>query len=148
MSQKALSFEEILEAEGSLTYSFRGVSMRPLLHQGRGLFIVEKREPPYHPGEVILFRRGSQYVLHRIIEAGRESYTALGDNSVQPDENIRLQDILGVMTGFVRKGRRHSVKEPGYRLYTRLWMTGRPLRVFYKKSKAKLRKKLSWIKGQ
>ena len=138
MSKNALSFEEILAAEGSLTYSFHGASMRPLLKQGRDLFIVEKAAPPFSPGQVILFRRGGKYVLHRIIRVEQDRYTALGDNSVIPDENIPPEDILGVMSGFIRKGRRHSVKEPAYRLYTRFWMTTRPLRVFCKKLKARL----------
>ena len=143
MNNKVLSFEEILETEGTLTYSFHGFSMRPLLRQGQDLFIVEKADPPFYPGQVILFRRGNQYVLHRIIRANQDTYTALGDNSVMPDENIRPSDILGVMSGFVRGGKRHSVKEPGYRFYTWLWMVGRPIRVFYKKIKVKLRKIVS-----
>ena len=45
----AVSFEEYLDRNGSLTYSNLGVSMLPLLRQGRDLFTVEKKGPERCP---------------------------------------------------------------------------------------------------
>ncbi len=61
-----ISYEEYLERNGSLTYTNSGVSMLPLLRQGRDLFTVRKISPlyihmspysfhPYIPEEVLLF---------------------------------------------------------------------------------------------
>jgi hypothetical protein len=36
--------------------------------------------------------------------------------------------VLGVLTGFVRKGKQHSVDEEGYRRYVRFWNVIYPLR--------------------
>ena len=58
----------------------------------------------------------------------------LGDNCVNREYGITDDDILGVMTGFVRDGKQHTVTERGYRLYRFLWLHGAPVRVFLKKA--------------
>lgn len=142
MSADQMGFEEVLEREGRLIYSFKGVSMMPLLKQGRDFFVVEKTDGPFRKGDVILFKRGAQYVLHRIIRKEKGTYTALGDNSYIPDRHIREEDILGWMTGYIRKGKRHQVTELGYRLYSLTVKLIRPFRVFYRKIRAGIRKRI------
>ena len=68
--RERVSYEEYLEAHGSLTYTNVGVSMLPLLKEGRDLFTVEKKgEARCKVGDVVLYRRPpNQYVLHRIVE--------------------------------------------------------------------------------
>ena len=106
---RTATYEEILAQEGKLVYTNVGVSMLPLLRQGRDLFIVEKRGPDrLKAGDVVLYRRPpAQYVLHRIVEVREKDYVILGDNCVNREYGITDGDILGVMTGF-RNG-----KDPG-----------------------------------
>ncbi|MBP3729650.1 MAG: S24/S26 family peptidase [Lachnospiraceae bacterium] len=128
--EKNYSYEEILERDGRLVYKFRGVSMRPLLHQGRDLFILEKKpERPFRKGEVVAFRRGKDVVLHRIIRVEEDGYTILGDNSVIPERGVRDEEILGVMTGYIRKGKTHQVEELPYRIYSRWILATRGFRI-------------------
>lgn len=144
MSQEAMRFEDVIARDGQLIYSFKGVSMLPLLRQGRDFFVVEK--PPgrrFKRGEVALFKRENSYVLHRIIKVYSDSYDCLGDNSVCPDRNIKEADMLGVMTAYIRDGKRHSVEEFPYRLYARLVLLFNPLRVLYRRMKGKVKKLLS-----
>ena len=110
--------------------------MLPLLRQGRDLFVVEKRGPGrLKAGDVVLYRRPpDKYVLHRIVEVREKDYVILGDNCVNREYGITDDDILGVMTGFVRDGKQHTVTERGYRLYRFLWLHGAPVRVFLKKA--------------
>ena len=117
------TFEEILERDGRLVYTGRGMSMLPLLRQMRDVFILEKRGTErLQVGDVVLYRRPpDKYVLHRIVEVRARDYVILGDNSVNREYGITDEDILAVMTGFVRNGKRHSVTERGYRLYS-FWM--------------------------
>ena len=133
---RTATYEEILAQEGKLVYTNVGVSMLPLLRQGRDLFIVEKRGPDrLKAGDVVLYRRPpAQYVLHRIVEVREKDYVILGDNCVNREYGITDSDILGVMTGFVRDGKQHAVTEKGYRLYTWLCLHGAGLRIFLKRA--------------
>jgi len=137
-----VSYEDYLDRYGTLTYTNTGASMRPLLREGRDLFIVRKKGAERCAvGDVVLFRRApDKYVLHRVVEVRAEDYVTLGDNSVIKEYGVRDGDILGVMTGFVRGGREHSVTEAGYRVYAALWVRTAPLRAAAKKAVGKIRR--------
>lgn len=127
---RGTSFEEYLGSHDSLTYRNTGTSMMPLLKEGRDLFTVAgKGESRCCRGDVVLYRRGEEYVLHRIIRVREHDYVILGDNCVRKETGITDADIIGVMTGFVHRGREHSVKETGYRLYSGFWMGIAPVRI-------------------
>lgn len=147
--EQELSYEEYLERYPRLVRTNVGVSMLPLLRQGRDLFVVEKRGPGrLKAGDVVLYRRPpDKYVLHRIVEVRDKDYVILGDNCINREYGITDGDILGVMTGFVRNGKQHAVTEAGYRLYT-LWMVrGAKLRVFLKRTTLRVKGKLKRILG-
>ena len=136
-----VSYEEYLAKNGSLTYTNVGVSMLPLLRQGRDLFTVERKGPRRcRVGDVVLYRRGNEYVLHRIVKVRENDYVLLGDNCVGREYGITDMDILGVMTGFVRGGKPRSVRSGAYRLYTRVWLGTEIPRVFCKRVFARLRR--------
>ena len=128
-----MTYEEYLEKYGTLTYRNVGTSMLPLLKQGRDLFTVEKKTGERcRKYDVVLYRRAQkEYVLHRVIEVRDSDYVILGDNCVRKEYGIRDEDILGVMTSFVRKGKKHSCKELGYRIYSRIWGACHPVRVAF-----------------
>ena len=134
--ETGLSYEEYLDKYQRLVRTNVGVSMLPLLRQGRDLFVVKKRGPGrLKAGDVVLYRRPpDKYVLHRIVEVREKDYVILGDNCVNREYGITDDDILGIMTGFVRDGKQHTVTERGYRLYRFLWLHGAPVRVFLKKA--------------
>lgn len=150
--EAGLSYEEYLERYPRLVRTNVGISMLPLLRQGKDLFVVEKRGPGrLKAGDVVLYRRPpDKYVLHRIVKVRETDYVILGDNCVSREYGITDEDILGVMTGFVRNGKQHTVTEKGYRLYRFLWLHGADVRIFFKKAawylKAGIKKALG-IKG-
>ena len=133
-----MTCEEVLEREGRLVYTNVGISMLPLLRQGKDLFVVEKRGPErLRAGDVVLYRRPpNQYVLHRIVKVRERDYVILGDNCVNREYGITDEDILGVLTGFVREGKHHTVTEKGYRLYSFLMVRGADVRIFFKRAVA------------
>lgn len=141
---KPQSFEEYLEKNGTLTYTNVGVSMMPLLRQGKDLFTVTKKGAERcKAGDVVLYRRPpDSYVLHRIVEVLPDSYVLLGDNTVKREYGIKDEDILGVMTGFVRGGKTHSVTEPWYRVYTAICLKTESVRIAVKKLPGKVKKLL------
>lgn len=128
----SLRFEEYLDRYGSLTYRNKGVSMMPLLKEGRDLFtLVPKGAGRCKKYDVVLYRnRKGQYVLHRVVEVRPEGYVIRGDNTYS-DEHYNDSDILAVMTSFVHKGKEHTVDEAGYRFYSVLRTKTYPLRKQY-----------------
>lgn len=139
---EGITYEEYLDQHGALTYSNVGVSMLPLLRQGRDLFTIAKKGPARCKcGDVVLYRRPPKsYVLHRIVEVRPDSYVILGDNCIAKEYGIQDKDILGVMTAFVRNGHEHSVTDAGYRAYSFLWLHTTSIRVFLKKVILRLRR--------
>ena len=129
----SLNFEEYLNKNGRLIYTNVGVSMLPLLRQGKDLFIIEnKSKERFKIGDVVLYRRNKQYVLHRIIEVREKDYVILGDNCVKKEYGIQDCDIIGIMTGFVRNRKEHSINELSYKVYSFIWLKINPLRIFMK----------------
>ena len=132
-----MTYEEYLEQYGIMTYRNIGTSMLPLLKQGRDLFTVEKKtQERCKKYDVVLYRRPpAEYILHRVIEVKEDSYVILGDNCEKKEYGIRDEDILGVMTGFVHKGKTHSCSELSYRLYSKFWVGTYPVRVLWRRVK-------------
>lgn len=137
-----ISYEDYLNTHGSLTYSNVGLSMLPLLRQGKDLFTVKRKGPGRcRVGDVVLYRRPpNQYVLHRIIKVRPNDYVILGDNCIAKEYGIRDEDIIGIMTSFVRNGKEHSTGEVGYRVYSALWLYMVPVRICLKKALLLLRR--------
>ena len=77
--------------------------------------------------DVALYRRGGDYVLHRVIKVRDGSYLIRGDNTFTL-ESVRDDAVIGVLTDFVRKGKEHGVTERGYRAYVKIWNAIYPLR--------------------
>ena len=139
-----IPMEEYLLKNGSLTYTNVGVSMLPLLRQGKDLFTIEKKgSAPLRVGDVVLYKRpANRYVLHRIVGIRPTDYVILGDNCMNREYGIKEEDILGVMTSFVRNGREYSVRDGRYRAYTFFVLHTSSLRIFIKKGILWIRRRL------
>lgn len=135
------TYEAYLERYGELTYRTVGTSMLPMLKQDRDLFTVRKKGGERcRKYDVVLYRRPpSHYVLHRIVEVREKDYVILGDNCVGREYGITDDDIIGVLTGFVHRGRQYSADDLSYRLYSRLWCLAYPLRMVIKRLIGKLK---------
>lgn len=132
------NYEEELNRKGSFTFTNVGVSMLPLLRQQKDLFTIEKRQGQCKKYDVVLYKRPPKsYVLHRVVEVREDSYVILGDNCINKEYGIKDEDIIGVMTSFVRNGKEYSVGHKGYRLYSAVWYFLYPLRKVWRKCKLK-----------
>lgn len=67
------TIEETLLRDGKLVYKTRGIRMRPLLHQERDLVVIEVPTGRLKKYDVALYKRGTDTVLHRVIQVNRDS---------------------------------------------------------------------------
>ena len=123
------SFESLLQRDGQLVYRVKGVSMEPMLRQDRDLVVLAPPSAPLKRYDVALYRRGGDYVLHRVIGVEDGGYLIIGDNAYVP-EHVARESVVAVLTGFVRNGRRYSADDAGYLRYVRVWCAVYPVRAF------------------
>ena len=130
MSSKR-QIEDVLAEEGLFVSTTVGVSMFPMLRNRRDTIIVMPYEGRLKKYDVPLYKRGSDYILHRIIEVLPDSYVICGDNCIQKEYGITDEQILGVLTGFYRGSKQINMDGFGYRLYVRVWCRLYPIRKIY-----------------
>ena len=139
LSQLLPVIQEQLSAGKNVVFSPRGVSMQPMLYQGRDRVTLSPVTGPLKKYDLPLYRLDSgKFILHRIVAAG-ESYTCRGDNTYFDETGIRQDQLIGVVSAFTRKGRTVSVQASGYKLYCRIWVAAYPLRRF-------VRRALNWLR--
>lgn len=135
------TFEEQLERDGILIYINVGDSMMPLLRQHKDIIIIKKPVSRLKKYDVPLYKRSSgQYVLHRILKVRPNDYVICGDNRWQIEYGITDQNIIGVLTGFIRDGKEISVTNKKYLLYVHVWCDFFIIRAFILRVKHFLKK--------
>lgn len=135
------TFEEELAEHGRLIYTNVGDSMMPMLRERRDLLIIERPDGRLKKYDVPLYKRDSgQYVLHRILKVREKDYVLCGDNRYGREYGITDRHIIGVLTGFVRDGKTHSVTDWRYRVYVHLWCDFFWFRAAVLKARAVLRR--------
>ena len=99
-----LHIEDALNEEGVYVSTTSGVSMYPMLRNRRDTIIVKPPTAPLKKYDVPLYRRGDDYVLHRIIGKDDRGYIICGDNCINKEYGITENQIIGVLVGFYRDG--------------------------------------------
>lgn len=127
-----LSTEDVFSEKGFLAETVIGTSMCPLLKEHRDTVIIKKITAPLKKYDVVLFRRGKQLVLHRIIKINDGYFLIRGDNCIQ-GETVYDNQIIGIMTHFCRNGKQCDVQHKGYRVYSVLWVRCFWIRVTFRK---------------
>lgn len=137
-----MNFREYLDTHEKLVYTNKGGSMLPMIKEGRDLVVIKKKgEARLKKYDVAMYEREpGHYILHRVIAVKDDSYIMRGDNNYFKEYGIKDSDILGVLTGFIRKGTEHSVTEPKYKLYYHVWHCIYPARWLWKNRPALLKR--------
>lgn len=126
---KKITFEELLARDGELVYRTKGVSMEPMLRQNRDLVMIRVPAFRLRKYDVALYKRGKNYVLHRVIHVCGDHYLIRGDNTYTL-EKVPDEAVIGVLDSFVRKGKTYKTTDLNYQLYIRFWNAIYPLRAF------------------
>ena len=130
-----VTYEQQLERYGKILRTNVGVSMLPLLREGRDVMIIERPNGRLKKYDVPLYRRGDDYVLHRIIKVKPDGYDIIGDNCVSIERDVKEEQVIGVLTGIIRDGKEYSLDSFTYKLYYHLWCDFLYIRIFLLKIK-------------
>ena len=121
---EVLHIEDALNEKGVYVSTTSGVSMYPMLRNRRDTIIVKPPTAPLKKYDVPLYRRGDDYVLHRIIGKDDRGYIICGDNCINKEYGIT-------------EGNEVNMEGVGYKLYSRAWVFLHPLICAFKKIKMK-----------
>ncbi len=141
-----ISIEEAV-LTGGYVGPTQGISMRPMLKQGRDSIVVRAKEGRLKPLDVALYRRGNDYVLHRVIALTDSGYLIRGDNTYS-DELIEESKVFGVLTEYFRKNKRISVTDKRYLRYVRRRVKTYPVRRVYVRFKSAVKRFLKKLFGR
>ena len=124
--------QELLAEGRSVRYlTFQGVSMLPMLRQGKDAVELSPLPPKLKKYDLPVYRYPSgKIVMHRIVDVKEDHYVCLGDNTYQY-EKIPQEWMIGLVTAFRRGKKRIAVDAPLYRLYSRVWVAIYPVRRLY-----------------
>lgn len=121
---------------------FRGISMLPMLRQGKDSVELAPLPEKLKKYDLPLYQYPSgKYVMHRVVDVTDTHYICLGDN-LTDRETICPEQMIAVVSAFRRGEKRISVEDPRYRLYCRVWVALFPLRKGFRRAKRLLRRLL------
>lgn len=119
---------------------FRGVSMLPMLRQGRDSVELSPLPERLQKYDLPVYQLPSgKYVMHRVVDVKDDYYVCNGDNLVQM-EKVYHHQMIALVSAFTRDGKRIEADDPWYRAYCWFWCAVRPVRHAYRNSK-------TWLKN-
>lgn len=137
------NIEKLLADGNAVQLHPQGYSMYPMFLPERDEAIIAPIEDisALKRGDVVLYRRDMGIlVLHRICRVKKDGFYLVGDNQTEVEGPLRPEQIKGVLTAFIRNGRKISCDNPIYRLASGLWLFLRPVRRCIALPVSKLRK--------
>lgn len=109
-----------LESCGRATVRVTGTSMRPFLHPEIDDVELEPYCGGMKRGDLVLYRSGSIYILHRVSVPGDMVFSMRGDNNASAETGLPVEGIVGIVASVCRSGRLISRGSPMWRLYALL----------------------------
>ena len=121
--------EERVADGQSVELSPRGVSMLPLIREGKDSVILSPKPERLRKYDIPLYSRADgSYILHRVVGFSGDTYIMCGDNQYVMERGVPHSRVVAVVSKIIRGGRLIGVNDPIYRLYTIAWCVSRPLR--------------------
>lgn len=100
---------------GEVKFSPKGISMLPLIKEGRDSVVLKKRPSKPKKYDVVLYKRANgDFVLHRIIAVRNGVCTMCGDNQISREKNVPLSSVYAIMTGLYHGDEYVSVNDRSY----------------------------------
>ena len=113
----------LLEDGQEVSMIVTGNSMRPFLKHGRDKICMKKTDRKLRKGDIVFYRREhGQYVMHRILKCGDQSYTLLGDGQIVPESGIRQEQIFARITKVQVRGKWIGSENFRWRFFEHIWI--------------------------
>ena len=113
---------EVLASGGEFRLYPHGISMLPLLRQGRDSVSLRQVDSPIRKGDILFYQRpDGSFVLHRVRAVTPNGLTLMGDNQTLPERGVSPDWVIGRVTRIFRDDKEVTCDGMGYRLYLLLW---------------------------
>ena len=97
-----------------------GTSMLPMLRDRKDTVVLQKKNGKLKKYDLPLYKRADgSFVLHRIVGIGKEGYILSGDNHDLKEYPVTDEQIIAVVTAYIKDGKRISTNSLGYKIYCR-----------------------------
>ena len=130
MDGNKYTIEEIIRLNGKYVGPTMGVSMLPMLKEGRDTIVVSAKTKRLKRLDVALYKRDGKYILHRVLQPIDGGYIIRGDNCYEV-ENIPEDAVFGVLTEFFQKDKHTFVDDKKYLKYVKKRLKSYPIRKFF-----------------
>ena len=140
---------EKLSQGGSVTFTPGGHSMRPML-SGSDPVVLKKYNGSLKKYDLPFYRRPGTdlYIIHRVVGFDKDgSYVLCGDFQLDKEHGVRDEDIIGVVSGYYKGSKYHSVSSLYCRAYARTTPVLRAAHKVYCKIKGVIKKGENSEKG-
>ena len=136
-TNEKLKIEDVLKEKGVYMGPTVGVSMLPMLKTRRDTIVVKPKTERLKRLDVALYKRGDDYILHRVLESVDGGYIIRGDNCYA-DENVPEDAVIGVLTEFFRKDKHILCTDEKYIRYAEKRLKTYKFRRFFVRIKRKI----------
>lgn len=112
-----------LDQGGTFSLTITGQSMYPFILGNRDRVTLSPITGKLKKNDLPFYRRANgQFVLHRIVKVEKDgTYTCCGDHQWWLEKGLKHDQMIGVATEYVRKGKRLTNKNVIYRIYRTVW---------------------------
>ena len=113
---------EVLTSGGEFRIYPHGISMRPLLRQGRDSVALRRLDRPVRKWDILFYqRRDGSYVLHRVKTVTPEGFVLWGDHQYVLEYGVTEDQIIGYAARIFRDETELDCRSLWYRVYLWLW---------------------------
>lgn len=135
---------EVLESGGEFEMYPKGVSMLPLIRQGRDSVVLVKPTGRLCVGDIAFYKRSdSHFMLHRVVAVEADGYKMCGDNQTVIESGVTDDMIIAVVAYLNIDGKKVTTDNKKYRRYVkrRMNFTYRKLAIRLGSLKRRIEKK-------
>ena len=115
--------KETLDQGGTFSLTITGTSMYPFIVGNRDKVTLSPITGELKKNDLPLYRRSNgAFVLHRIVKVNKDgTYTCCGDHQWQLEKGLKREQMIGIATEYIRKGKHLTNKNLIYKFYRMTW---------------------------
>lgn len=95
-----------------------GCSMLPSIWPGDVLLIENALSERFEPGDIVVIRKSSELLIHRLVSKGT-SWVTRGDAMSQADQPVKPEDVLGKVKK-IQRGNQVRTPDQGLKVFHRI----------------------------